>query len=73
MVDAVRNAEPRYQGLEADAAGHDQDQGAVAEILQDAAQPAQKLVDLGGACESLLSSRLRKIGSSSITRSTGLS
>ena len=49
MVDAVRDAEPLHQGLEPDAAGQDEDQGAGVEPLNDLAEPAQERVDPLGA------------------------
>ena len=49
MVDAVGDAEPLHQGLEPDAAGQDEDQGAGVELLNDLAKPAQERVDPLGA------------------------
>ena len=48
MVDAVGDPEPLDQRPEADAAGDDENQRTVAEILQHAAKPAQELVDSQG-------------------------
>ncbi len=49
VVDAVGDAEPLHQGLEPDAAGQDEDQGAGVEPLNDLAEPAQERVDPLGA------------------------
>ena len=49
MVDAVGDAEPLHQGLEPDASGYDEDQGAGVEPLNDSAQPTQERVDPFGA------------------------
>ena len=49
MVDAVGDAEPLHQRFEPDAAGHDEDQGAGVEPLNDLAEPAQERVDALGA------------------------
>ena len=45
MVDTVGDPEPLDERPEADAAGDDENQRTVAEILQHAAEPAQELVD----------------------------
>ena len=72
MVDAVGYAEPLDERFEPNAAGYDKDERAVADTLQYTTEPAQKLIYVPCAVVTVKEA-LRKIGNSSMTRSTGLS